>query len=263
MGISQIYSPSLSSQAKKRYHRHVQDPASQPPVQPVVSQGDDSQSRLVSKLRSSMNPGAQKIMQGLGGGDVGKVTTPASPPPQVAPSPSSQASANSQQSDLDVLDEVISELESSSVVAQALPTAVTQVADQQLNPPIPTPVGATAKERAEAASPDAGGVVEVAQAIQYVEHEPSPEIPPEVDGFLKRAQDHSAQAPKEIVIADGSTDAPVENSVPSQPVVVLPITEETEQKAKHKSPKLSIRWLVEWSHKIMKKFVGRVIYREK
>ena len=152
-----------------------------------------------------------------------------------------------------------------SVISQALPTAVTQVANQQdyenLNPPTPTPAGVAAKEKAESTSPDQG-VIETAQAIQYVEHEPQPEIPPEVDGFLKRAQDHVAQAPQEIVVADGSTDAPVGNNYPSQPVVVLPITEEMEKKGQHKSPKFSIRWLVEWSHKIMKKFVGKVIYRE-
>lgn len=282
----------------------MQDSVQQPPVQkipqqPLIAQVGDpqqssqggSQSSLISKLRSSMNPGTQSIMLGMSGGSV-QNSPVVSPPPMP-----------SQPSDLDVLDEVLSEIEEQpqpevlveptsqpptnqvsqlpidpttnsqpldinsdpSVIAQALPTAVTQVTTQQdyanLNPPTVARPGSSSKEKSESSSLDAGAV-EAAQAIQYVEHEPQPEIPPEVDGFLKRAQDHSSQAPQEIVVADGTTDTPTENTRPSQPVVVLPITEETEKKAAHKSTKFSIKWLVEWSHKIMKKFVGKVIYRE-
>lgn len=272
------------------------------------------QSDLVAKLRSSMNPGTQKMMQQVipSNSASQSVATPPVQPgiqPISPPQPSAASSAISQDDSLQVLDEVLSEVENTpattsvappvvaippaqppqpaptqpiiqptiqpaevpevlsvdpslqdpSVLAQALPTAVTQVAAANLNPP--APASGAGKEKREATTPDAV-TVEAAQGIQFVEQEPNPEIPPEVDGFLKRAEDHAAQAPQEIVIADGTTDTPVQTPRPSQPVVVVPITPEIEKKGEHKSPRLSIRWLVEWSHKIMKKFVGKVIYRE-
>lgn len=262
-------------------------------------QDSASSSRLVAKLQSSMTPGVHRVMktlpkhssqvlkssqpvkadldvldtvmQEVEGGQqslspAGVSPVPSQPalatPPRAVTSVQStptlpnqtppQASSAQPQAPLD---------DDSSVVAQALPTAVTQVADYQdyvnLNPPAATKTG---KEQAEATTPDQGAV-EAGATIQYVEHEPQPEIPPEVDGYIKRVQDHATQVPQEIVLADENQTLPDQKALPSTPVVVLPITEETEQKAKFKSPKFSIRWLVEWSHKIIKKFVGKVVYR--
>jgi hypothetical protein len=45
-------------------------------------------------------------------------------------------------------------------------------------------------------------------------------------------------------------------------VIVLPITPATEDAGERKNPKWSIRWLVEWSRKLMKAFSGKIIYRE-
>jgi hypothetical protein len=44
-------------------------------------------------------------------------------------------------------------------------------------------------------------------------------------------------------------------------VVVLPITEEVEEAGKKKNPNFSIRWLVEWSQRIIKMFAGKVVYK--
>lgn len=143
------------------------------------------------------------------------------------------------------------------VSPQAVLTAV-QTAPDPLNPANPAP--ASAKETFERpAAPDTSSI-DVGGAIQHVESEKNPEIPVEVEGFLQRVQDFSQQKPQEVVIADGTTEQAGTN-YPSRPVIVLPITEEVEKKGKSKSPKYSIRWLVEWSHKIIKMFAGKVVYR--
>jgi len=145
------------------------------------------------------------------------------------------------------------------IISQAIPQAVQQAAHVNLNPP--QAAGTTQKESTVSNTPD-NTAIEAAQAIQHIEQEPSPEIPPEVESYLQKVEEHTEQAPEEIVIADGSDTMPKEHNYPTQPVVVLPITPEVEKKGKRKNPKFSIRWLVEWSHKVMKKFVGKVVYRE-
>lgn len=143
------------------------------------------------------------------------------------------------------------------VLAQALPISVEE-SDGGLNPVYPA---TSTKEAAETTTPDAA-VLEAGQAIQYVEQEPNPEIPPEVEHYLQRVEDNAQQAPEEIVLADGQLTMPTEHNLPAKPVVVLPITPEQEKQGAKENPKFSIRWLVEWSRKIMKIFVGKVIYRE-
>lgn len=143
-----------------------------------------------------------------------------------------------------------------TVLDQALPVAVAASTDT-LNPAVP--VGpAVAKERVAGSDQTA---VEAAASIQYVEQEPSPEIPVEVETFIQRVTDHSQTAPHEVVIADG-TQEQAKAAYPSRPVVVLPITQQVEEEGQKKSPKFSIRWLIEWSHKIIKMFAGKVIYRQ-
>ena len=214
-------------------------------------------SRLMSKLKSSFSAGSKQLLQkGISG------------------------SANDQKSDdqqlfdtqtqLDTLDQVLTAVEdkkldaAQGVMSQALPTAVAQV-DQaarmqdELNPPKPRRV---VKEAVEGGiSPDTQ-VIDAATGIGYVEQEKIPELPPEVEGFLKKVEAHAEQLPKEIVIADGTTDIKSSQQYPAQPVIVIPITSEIEKKGKRKNSKFSIRWLVEWSFKVMKMFSGKVVYRE-
>ncbi len=131
-------------------------------------------------------------------------------------------------------------------------------ADVQLNPPAPTSTGA--KEAAEAnTSPDLSPFD--VGAIQYVEQEKSPEIPVEVEGYLQKVEDIADQKPPEIFIADGTQESDTA-TYPSRPVIVLPITEEIEDAGLKKNHTFSIRWLVEWSQKIIKMFAGKVIYRQ-
>jgi len=168
---------------------------------------------------------------------------------------------------VDLLNESISEVEQDQEPATdeqvGLMSQVTsQVIDQAtdtLNPQ--NPVGsAGSKESLDSVSLDQIAV-DAARSAQQVEVEPTPEIPPEVESYLQKVEDHSETAPEEIVIADGSNTQPNDHNYPSQPVVVLPITPEIEKKGARKNPRFSVRWLVEWSKKIMKVFSGKVIYR--
>ncbi|MFH2118242.1 MAG: hypothetical protein ABII10_00675 [Candidatus Paceibacterota bacterium] len=144
------------------------------------------------------------------------------------------------------------------VMTQAMPRVINQavdVADQQQQTS-----RTSKKEAAESVSLDQIAI-DAARGAQLVEAEPQPEIPPEIESYLQKVEDRKETAPQEIVIADGSQTSPNDHPYPSQPVVVLPITAEEEKVGAKKSPKFSVRWLVEWSRKLMKVFMGKIIYR--
>ncbi len=161
---------------------------------------------------------------------------------------------------LDVFENVLDDVEGqASVVDQVVPQIVDQATDT-LNPVgVATPA---AKEQYEAAaSPDVQ--VDGSSSATGVEVEPSREMemPVEVESYLEKVGNNIDSIPQEIVIADDGQSVHTKN-YPKQPVVVLPITPEIEKEGEKKSTSFSIRWLVEWSKKLMKVFSGKVIYRE-
>lgn len=143
------------------------------------------------------------------------------------------------------------------MVAQATPTAVDQAMYQQQVQLAQASGGSSSKETVAA-----GPAVESGASIQYVENEPNPEISPEVSEYLQHAENHHKGDPQEVVIGEAQQDVPMATNMPKQSVVVLPITEEVDKKGGKKGPLHSIRWLVEWSRKLIKKFSGQIIYRE-
>lgn len=143
-------------------------------------------------------------------------------------------------------------------VAAAVPMAVNAMTDT-LNPP--NAVGGTAKEAPQLSVTVEHPAIDQAGGVQYVEAERSHELPPEVEGFLKKVEDHMEQVPQEIVIADPQSGQALPR-VLAQPVVVLPISVKDEEEGKREPPAKSIRWLIEWSWKMMKRFSGKVVYRE-
>ncbi len=146
-------------------------------------------------------------------------------------------------------------------LAAAVPTAVAQTASASLNPAHAQ--SGTVKEAAPATPATSFESIQVQTEVpgmQYVESEPHVEMSPEVESFLTSVENHHEQLPKEVVIADSTAADPVVQPL-AQPVVVLPITPEIEKKGAKKNPQFSVRWLVEWSHKMMKMFAGRIIYR--
>jgi hypothetical protein len=172
--------------------------------------------------------------------------------------------------ELDLFENILSEVESevaasqiqseeSTALAPVLPQVIEQATDT-LNP-AGLVVGSTAKEALDSGRSAEYSSLDAAGGIQYVEQEKSPEIPVEVESFLQKVDNHYDQQPAEIVIADGTvTPPPV--YVPKQQVIVIPITPEMEKAGEKKSPAFSLRWLVEWSHKIIRMFNGRVVYKQ-
>ncbi len=223
------------------------EPQAQPLSTPQVEPEIDSSTRLeiidaiVSELSATPIADVSPQPSATPAADlVQPQPQPLQPQPQSAPQPAQQPAQLPQ-------DEV----------QQPDPQPQQPVSDT-LNPPN---AFGFAKEKVESTSspdivsPDSGA------GVQYVEQEKNPEIPVEVESFLQHAEDHANQTPQEIVIADGSQPQSTKH-LPKKPVFVLPITEEIEKEGEKKNPKYSIRWLVEWSHKVIKMFAGKVIYRE-
>ncbi len=170
------------------------------------------------------------------------------PPPAAIDDPT-QTSTSINQPERDTLD--------GGELAQALPQAVLSATDT-LNPTTST---RTTKESLGAVTPDNTAQAEAGGGVQAVEQEKNPELSPEVEGFINKVENNADQLPKEIVIADAIKNLPQNHPLPKQAVIILPITPDVEEEGAKKSPKFSVRWLVEWSRKVMKMFVGKVIYR--
>jgi hypothetical protein len=98
--------------------------------------------------------------------------------------------------------------------------------------------------------------------MQQVETEPNMEMPPEVEAYISQVENQPNQIPDQIVIADPASNQPITATPAAKPVIILPITPEMEKAGEHKNSSFSIRWLVEWSRKLMKEFAGQVIYRK-
>jgi hypothetical protein len=224
-----------------------------PYVQPKTS--------ILYKLRSSFNPENRQLLaqQSL------------TQQPLIQQSASDQP-ALTQLDALNVLDQVITEVENDAAqqnspavtfdgsLAQALPQA-TQQAIAASQPQIGG--RAMAKESAVATMNLDQIVGDIAGAGGPSEVEPPKEleIPVEVESYLQQVENHQDQLPQEIVVADDGANI-VTRPYPKQPVIVLPMTPEIEKVGASKPPSFSVRWLVEWSRKIMKMFEGMVIYRQ-
>jgi len=160
-------------------------------------------------------------------------------------------SDNSTQSNAAVQDPAV------GTIAQAAPGVIAQTTDT-LNPPNPT---SSAKESREPSVTLERPQIDMAGGLQSVEQERVAEISPEVESFIAEVEEHQDQLPQEIVIADIAAPVPTTKYL-AKPVVILPITHEIEKEGAKKAPQFSVRWLVEWSRKMMKIFAGEVVYKE-
>ena len=221
--------------------------------------------------------------QKVNGAFSGSISTDQTPlSAQTSPPTLTAASQLDQTQELDVLDRVLTEVEQQvsqpvqpvepapvvsvkpstdplASVAQVMPQAVAQATDT-LNPTGAIPV---AKEKFVDGLAVNTGAAEVGGSSGPAEVEPAreQEMPVEVESYLQKVDNNPDQLPQEIVVADDGQTVHTK-AFPKQPVIVLPLTEEQIEQGKKKSLKLSIRWLVEWSEKIMKMFNGKVIYRQ-
>lgn len=144
-----------------------------------------------------------------------------------------------------------------SVLDQAVPLAVTQ----QQQAPQPQG-GGRQKETFEGFGGSTVATTELPGGMQYVEQEKSPELPPEVESYIEHVEAAVQDDQQMVVVAE---DVPAEATSPAAPpriVRVLPISKAQEEVGMKKNPTFSVRWLVEFGHKLAKMFVGQVIYRE-
>lgn len=96
---------------------------------------------------------------------------------------------------------------------------------------------------------------------------PAKELEPEVEKFIEQVEQKQVNAPTEVVLADNRTNTDNLPKTTAQPVVVLPLTEESFDKASKQKPNTSIRWLYEWCVRQIRKLgehLGTlVVYRAK
>ena len=153
---------------------------------------------------------------------------------------------------------VVTELPSLEAIAPAMPLAVTAAADT-LNPQ--NGLSPSTKESSPLGFTIEKPGIDQVPGIQYVESEPQHELNPELEAYISKVENHQNQLPSEVVITNPAGIQPTTHYA-AKPVIVLPITPELEKTGSHKATSFSIRWLVEWSRKVMKMFHGQAAYKE-
>lgn len=142
-----------------------------------------------------------------------------------------------------------------SVISQALPLAVSSYQDPAQQ------VGISHGKEFIGGSQSAHSA-ELPGGMQYAEVEHAAELPPEVEKYIEQVTDNSQNQPQMVVVAEKTPH--LEASTPTAPrvVKVLPLTKVQEEIGLKKNPTFSVRWLVEFSHKIAKMFFGGVVYKQ-
>jgi hypothetical protein len=176
---------------------------------------------------------------------------------------------------LDLLDGLVAEtLTNKSLTSPATPTSQAIAAPQAA-------VSTRAKEVVSASSQDLLApkeqLVEATADSQEASGEASTEVIPtvesqEVQELTKELQEVSKETKeqreqamiqeKQRAINDLAAASTTPVAITDKPVVVLPITAKSREEAKFKSTKYSVKWLWEWSQKIIKMFAGAVVYKE-
>jgi hypothetical protein len=142
---------------------------------------------------------------------------------------------------------------SDQVVAATLVTAANQT----------QPLDATSRGK-EQAKP--GLAPENVSAGSGADIEPIKELEPEVEKVAEMMEKQQITPPPQTVVRDQSATTPLPHTI-SQPVVVLPLSEQKLRQARNRNLQFSIRWLYTWCVRQMKKFRQQlntlVVYREK
>jgi hypothetical protein len=212
---------------------------------PAQTASSNFSSSLNNKVRSQLSPSTQNFLQR------GVNQQPA------------QINTETSTQELDLFESALTEVEAQRQLKPVVsPQTPVEPIIQSTQPVQSPPALVLASAGRKEAGPTEVNAVEQAASIQYVEAEKSPELSPEVEKYINEVKEDQDKAPKEIVITDITQDLPADGQYIAEPVIVLPITPEIEKKGKRKSPKFSLRWLVEWSQKIIKIFSGKVIYRD-
>ena len=98
------------------------------------------------------------------------------------------------------------------------------------------------------------------QVDSYLERvEKKPEIDPSVSGVVKPSPQGSVQMPQQITDDQGRV---VAQAVSEEPDIDLPLTEGQVKEGLHHKVVDSVRWLAEWCVMVIRKYPGRVFYRQ-
>ena len=123
--------------------------------------------------------------------------------------------------------------------------------DQQSQQPI-TPVSVL-KEQKEGFVP-----TEVVPPVELREEEHGEEV----EGWLERLERGEDINLPQPVTDDQTGQVLVTAAKPKDPEIVLPVTAAVAEKGLHMKVWESMRWLAEWSLRILKMWPGRAVYRE-
>jgi hypothetical protein len=100
------------------------------------------------------------------------------------------------------------------------------------------------------------------EKVPIVERVPPKEFEPEVKDWLTRLETgEEIQLPQPVT--DDSGQPLVSPTTPQQVTVTLPLTEEEMKFALHQKVIESVRWLAEWTKRLLKIAGGRFIYKSK
>jgi len=88
----------------------------------------------------------------------------------------------------------------------------------------------------------------------------TPEIPPEIE-HVEAIAGEEITLPKPIT--DSSGQPILDNAAPQQVTITLPLTEEEMQRALHLKIIYSLRWLAEWTKRLIKIVGGKFLYKFK
>ncbi len=103
------------------------------------------------------------------------------------------------------------------------------------------------------------------EAAPTIESQEVQELTKELQEVSKETKEQREQAliqEKQRAINDLAAASTTPVAITDKPVIVLPITAKSREEAKFKSTKYSVKWLWEWSQKIIKMFAGAVVYKE-
>lgn len=122
-----------------------------------------------------------------------------------------------------------------------------------------------ARETTAAAAEAGAGIENNSESLSTAESSEVQELTKELQEVSKETKEQREQAliqEKQRAINDLAAASATPVAITDKPVVVLPITAKSREEAKFKSTKYSVKWLWEWSQKIIKMFAGAVVYKE-
>lgn len=119
------------------------------------------------------------------------------------------------------------------------------------------PVGSMSKEQMEILpSPS---VTENVPLVEVSENEPVPE---QVSSWIEKLEKgEDVQLPQPITHDDQVLVSPANPQIDEEKII-LPMTEKQVEKGLHEQLFTGARWLAEWCVRLVKKFHGKVVYRE-